>query len=236
MKRVETLHETGTWVFDLDNTLYPSSCGLMADVSARMTGFVAEFLGVDRDSALAEQKRLFREHGTTLRGLMNRFDVDPIAFMDYVHAVDYSVVTPSARLTAALDALPGRKVVFTNASENHAERVLERLGLADAFDGVFDVVAAGYRPKPDPHAYASLAARFDVAPADAVMVEDIAPNLAPAAALGMTTVWIRPAASPEPYWASPEGECDYIHHEIEDLADWLEDILAHGADREAAPG
>src|SRR3546814_7910797 len=162
----------------------------MAAVSRRMTRFVAEILGVDHGTALIEQKRLFREHGTTLRGLMDRFSVDPVVFMDYVHAVDYDVVAPSERLAAALAALPGRKLVFTNASEAHAEKVLARLGIADAFDGVFDVVAAGYCPKPDPRAYSTLAARFSVAPERAVMVEDIAPNLAPAAAMGMTTVWI----------------------------------------------
>src|SRR3546814_9056931 len=113
---------------------------------------------------------------------MDRYSVQPGVCFAYGHAFDYDVVPPSERLAAALAALPGRKLVFTNASEAHAEKVLARLGIADAFDGVFDVVAASYCPKPDPRAYATLAARFSVAPEGAVMVEDIAPNLAPAAA------------------------------------------------------
>lgn len=227
MNPVETLHASQGWIFDLDNTLYPASCGLMQAVSDRMTRFVAEILDVDRDAALIEQKRLFREHGTTLRGLMNRFDIDPVAFMDYVHAVDYSVVRPSARLAGALADLPGRKVVFTNASVAHAERVLDRLGVAHAFAGVFDVTAADYRPKPHPDSYAALAARFALDPGHTVMVEDIAHNLEPAAAMGMTTLWIRPSGVPDPYWALPDGEAGYIHHETDDLVGWLESVAAH---------
>ena len=228
MKPLEQLRETETWVFDLDNTLYPASCGLMADVSTRMTKFVAECLGLDHDRALIEQKRMFREYGTTLRGLMNDYDVDPTHFMNFVHDVDYSLVAPLPKLNNALRALPGRKVIFTNASTAHAEAVLHRLGIADMFEGIFDVAAADYIPKPNPQPYETIAKLYDIDPAHAVMLEDIGPNLEPAAQMGMSTVWVRYDIMADPYWAIPDGNTDYIHHETEDLADWLETVLAAG--------
>lgn len=226
MKPLEQLRQTETWVFDLDNTLYPASCGLMAEVSSRMTRFVADTLKLEPDAALIEQKRMFREHGTTLRGLMNDHDVDPVHFMDYVHAVDYSVVGPMPRLNAALDQLPGRKVVFTNASTAHAETVLGNLGIAEHFTGIFDVAAADYVPKPNPKPYETLARQHAFDPAHAVMLEDIGPNLRPAAQMGMTTVWVRYNPETDPYWAVPDADSDYIHHETDDLITWLESVLA----------
>ncbi len=224
MKPIERLHETETWVFDLDNTLYPASCGLMAAVSARMTLYVAEALRLAQDEALVEQKRMFREHGTTLRGLMNDHGVDPVEFMRFVHDVDYSMVAANPRLDAALTRLPGRKVVFTNASTDHARSVLNELGVVGHFDGIFDVADADYVPKPHRAPYETLAARHGVDPEHAVMFEDIGPNLAPAAALGMTTVWVRHDITADPYWAVPDEDSDYIHHETDDLVAWLEDI------------
>lgn len=225
MKPIEELCETQTWVFDLDNTLYPASCGLMAEVSSRMTLYVANTLKLDPESALIEQKRMFREHGTTLRGLMNDHGVDPTHFMNYVHDVDYSVVGPMPRLEAALDQLPGRKVVFTNASTAHAETVLENLEIARHFDGIFDVAAADYEPKPNPRPYELIAAHHAFDPAQAVMLEDMGPNLKPAADMGMTTVWVRYDTSTEPYWAVPDGDTDFIHHETDDLITWLESVI-----------
>lgn len=226
MKPIEQLNETETWVFDLDNTLYPASSGLMAEVSSRMTLFVAETLGVESETALFEQKRMFREHGTTLRGLMNDHAVDPDVFMAFVHSVDYSRVAGSPRLADALDALPGRKIVYTNASVAHAESVLDRLGVRGAFSGIFDVAAADYVPKPHAPSYAILTAEHDIDPARAVMVEDIASNLAPAAEMGMTTLWVRHDSEPDPYWATPDGDASYVHHETDDLLSWLEDVAA----------
>lgn len=217
MKRIDDIHLSETWVFDLDNTLYPASCGLMAEVSHRMTGYVADLLGVDREAALIEQKRLFREHGTTLRGLMDRFEVDPIAFMDHVHDVDYSCVAPSTRLAASLAALPGRKIVYTNASARHADLVLDRLGMADIFEAVFDIGAAEYIPKPAIESYRALCERHGVDPARAAMVDDIARNLEPAFILGMTTVWMKTDAE----WARGDAPAEHIHHVTDDLLAWL---------------
>lgn len=226
-KPIEVLHETETWVFDLDNTLYPASCGLMAEVSVRMTRFVAQILELAHDDALVEQKRMFREHGTTLRGLMNDHGVDPHEFMDYVHAVDYSMVGANPRLKATLSRLPGRKVVYTNASADHADKVLAELGVAELFDGIFDVAAADYVPKPNPAPYEVLARQHAIDPRKAVMLEDMSPNLAPAAAMGMTTVWVRHDGGNAPDWAAPEAGCDYVHHETDDVIAWLESVADH---------
>ena len=226
MNRSIPLRDTECWVFDLDNTLYPASNGLMAEVSSRMTLFVARVLDVAADEALVEQKQLYRKHGTTLRGLMDEYAVDPWSFLDFVHQVDYGQVDPSPRLAEALLALPGRKIVFTNASTKHAERVLDRLGVAHHFEGVFDVAAASWQPKPHPTAYQTLVERHQITPARSVMVEDIAPNLEPAAALGMTTVWLRHKDATAPAWTTPGEASDYVHHKIGNLIEWLGSLSA----------
>jgi putative hydrolase of the HAD superfamily len=215
--RGRPLHEIETWVFDLDNTLYPFSCNLFAEIETRMAAFMCAEFGIDTDAAHTMRRHYFRTYGTTLRGLMRENGIDPRRFLDYVHAIDVTPVQPAPELKAALAALEGRKLVFTNADHRHAERVLERLGIADAFEGVFDIHAAEYLPKPDHDTYARFLARFAIEPRGAVMVEDIAPNLVPAHALGMTTAWI-PGG---PDWARAEPDAPHIHYVVEDLAAWL---------------
>jgi len=180
-----------TWIFDLDNTLYPASCNLFDQIHRRMGEFIAGLLGVDLDQAKRLQRIYFREHGTTLRGLMKIHDIDPRSFLDHVHRIDLSPIQADAPLVAALAALPGQKLVFTNGTVRHAENILGHLGIAGQFSGVFDIADCGYVPKPDPAGYAALVRRFGIVPRRAAMIEDMARNLAPAAALGMTTVWLR---------------------------------------------
>lgn len=206
-----------TWVFDLDNTLYPAASSLFDQVDRRMGEFVARLLGVPAEAARAEQKRLFREHGTTLRGLMVEHGVDPVAFMDHVHAIDLTRLDPDPRLTLALARLPGRKVVYTNGSVAHAARVTARLGIDRHFDATFDIAAAGWIPKPDPAPYGVMLDRLGIDPARAAMVEDIARNLAPAAALGMATVWVRGDLDR----AKAGAAAPHVHHETDDLAAFL---------------
>lgn len=210
------------WIFDLDNTLYPASCNLFAQVDQRITAFIAGHFNIPKDDARALQKRYFRDHGTTLRGLMVEHDIDPVPFLDYVHAIDVTPVAPSPTLAEALLRLPGRRLIYTNGSERHAANVTDRLGITHCFDGVFDIVAAGYVPKPDPRPYAELVERFGVEPARACMVEDIARNLVPAHALGMTTVWVCTGSE----WSRPDrdavGTGAHIDITVTDLDDWLE--------------
>ncbi len=214
----EIAHDIETWVFDLDNTLYPAETNLFAQIDVRMREFIADYLALDLDEAYRVQKTYFREYGTTLRGLMSRHGLDPKEFLDFVHAIDLSPVSPSPALDAALDRLSGRKIIFTNASTDHADRVMDRLGVGHHFDAVFDIKDADYLPKPDPAVYDALVERYSLDPHKTVMVEDIARNLAPAAALGMTTVWVRTQST-----VGQEGaDAAHVHHVIDDLADWLQ--------------
>jgi putative hydrolase of the HAD superfamily len=205
------------WVFDLDNTLYPARCNLFAQVDRRIGLFIESLLGLEQAAARDLQKRYFREHGTTLRGLMTNHGIDPQAFLQFVHEIDVAPVPPSPALDAALAALPGRKFIFTNGSVAHADRVMARLGVAHHFDGVFDIVAAAYQPKPDPATYQSLIRRHGIDPARAAMIEDLPRNLKPAAALGMTTILVLTGEE----WATLDEAGDHIHHVTDDLVGWL---------------
>lgn len=212
-----------SWVFDLDNTLYPAASNLFARVSVRMTRFICSEYGLGKVEARSLQRQLFLAHGTTLRGLMVERDLDPERFLEYVHDIDLSDLEPDPRLAGLIARLPGRKVIFTNGSVPHAERITSRLGLVSLFEGTFDIVASGYIPKPDPRPYDVMIARFGIEPASSVMIEDMAANLRPAAARGMTTVWLRHDAE----WARAGADSDHIHHRITDLSAWLEQLLDH---------
>src|SRR5215472_17039207 len=211
------LREIETWIFDLDNTLYPASCRLFDQIHARMTHFIADRLDLTLEAALTVQKTYFRAHGTTLRGLMTVDRIDPEDFLNFVHKVDLSGVPRDAILIAALAALPGRKIVHTNCSQRHAERLLDHLCIAASFCGIVDIAAAGYEPKPGLAGYHTLLQRHRVDPAAALMVDDMARNLVPAAALGTTTAWIRNSVD----WATTGSQGGHIHHVVDDLGGFL---------------
>ena len=166
-----------TWIFDLDNTLYPARCRLFDQIDLRMGSFIAELLGVDRVAAKAVQKDYFYRYGTTLRGLMLEHGVAPDAFLDYVHDIDHSPVPADEPLARALEALPGRKLIFTNGTVAHAEKVLARLGVGSHFTGIFDIVHSDFIPKPQLEPYEKFLAVHAVEPRRAAMFEDIARNL-----------------------------------------------------------
>jgi len=214
-----------TWVFDLDNTLYPAASSLFPQIDIRMRRFIAERLGMTLDDAFALQKRYYREFGTTLRGLMLVHKIEPEAFLSFVHDIDCTVLDAAPRLDRALAALPGRKLIFTNGSERHAENVLARLGISRHFEGIFDIRAAGFVPKPQPECYRTMVQRHAVDPRSALMVEDIHRNLAPAAAIGMTTLWVREEGHPDTaVLGQDETDLSHVHHITDDLTGWLEGI------------
>src|SRR6516162_334519 len=215
--RGRPLVEIETWIFDLDNTLYPSSCRLFDQIHARMTGFIADRLGLSTEDALLVQKSYFREHGTTMRGLMTVNRIDPEDFLAYVHEIDLACVPPDPALVEALTRLRGRKIVHTNGSQRHAERLLDHLGIAGSFCGVIDIAAAGYEPKPALAGYHELQRRHRVPSATALMIEDMAKNLVPAVSLGMTTAWVRNSVD----WAAASSEGGHIHHVVDDLGAFL---------------
>jgi putative hydrolase of the HAD superfamily len=184
-----------TWLFDLDNTLYPPEAEFMSLIEGRMTRFVARETGLPRDEAFALQKRYLSEHGTTLAGLMANHGVDPEAFLEEVHDVSVAGLTPDAQLRAAIAALPGRRLVFTNGDRSHAERVLAKLQLDDLFEATFHIALADYIPKPHPKTFARMVQAHDVEPARTAFFEDTERNLTPAHELGMTTVLVGPRAA-----------------------------------------
>lgn len=188
------LRHVDTWLFDLDNTLYPPEAEFMTLIEGRMTAFVARETGLPRDQAFALQKRYLSEHGTTLAGLMANHGVDPEAFLDEVHDVSMASLTPDAELQAAIERLPGRRLVFTNGGAAHAERVLRKLELDDLFEATFHIALADYIPKPHPDTFARMIAFHDIEAKSTAFFEDSARNLEPAFALGMTTVLVGPHA------------------------------------------
>jgi putative hydrolase of the HAD superfamily len=219
-----------SWIFDLDNTLYPAHCDLFSQVSQRMGEFISAFLRVDRDEAHRIQKAYFHEFGTTMNGLMTRHAMAPQAFLDYVHDIDLEPLAPDAALDLALAGLEGRKYVFTNGSVRHAQNVLGRIGIAHHFDDIFDIVAADYVPKPRPECYDRFLARVAIAPGQSAMFEDIAHNLAHPHALGMVTVLVR---SPRDRRADHSNEWDgigadepHVHHVTDNLAEFLAPLAA----------
>lgn len=213
------------WVFDLDNTLYPASTNLFAQIDVRMKSYIATLLDLTLEDAFKLQKRYYHLYGTSLRGLILHHQVDPDSFLDYVHDIDHSVLNADPRLDALLAALPGRKLIYTNGSAYHAERTVKRLGVDHHFSDIFDIRAGAYIPKPDPAGYAAMIAKHAVTPSRAVMFEDSHKNLAPAAALGMKTVYVRHGGDLVP----PDEDLSHCHYVTDDLLGWLEQITAeHG--------
>jgi putative hydrolase of the HAD superfamily len=209
-----------SWIFDLDNSLYPASANLFELIDLRMGEYIAKRLGCEPGEARRIQKGFFRDHGTTLAGLMKEHGVQPRDFLDFVHDIDLARLTADPRVVAALDRLPGRKFVFTNGDEDYARRVLDRLGLANAFDAVHDIHAMDYVPKPDPRAYAAMCERLAIDPKRALFAEDMARNLVPAKRLGMTTVWVDNGSEQ----ASHDADPAFIDYRIADIGDWLTEI------------
>jgi pyrimidine 5''-nucleotidase len=206
------------WVFDLDNTLYPAQCNLFAQIDERMGQFICDHFGISLDEAKSRQKGFFNRHGTTLRGLMVEHGIDPLGFLEYVHDIDVSVVPEMPELDAALRRLPGRKIIYTNGTVAHARRVLDRIGIGSHFDTVFDIVASEYLPKPQETPYRRMLDLHGIPPQRAVMVEDMARNLKPAATLGMTTIWVPTSES----WSRPDNDDhSHIHHVAPDLTAFL---------------
>jgi putative hydrolase of the HAD superfamily len=184
------LRHVTTWLFDLDNTLYPLESGLAPKVSDRITDYVEGLTGLPREEARALQKRYLAEHGLTLKGLMANHGVDPDVFHAAIGDVDLGCLVADADLAAALARLPGRRLIFTNADRDHTQRVLERLGLTDLFEGVFHIADAAYDPKPAMAAFERIVAAHDIEPKTTAFFEDAERNLEPAALLGMTTVLV----------------------------------------------
>ena len=209
------------WIFDLDNCLYPASTGLFSLIDERMGAYIERLLGCNSEEARRIQKAHFHTHGTTLAGLMKEHGVDAHDFLADVHDIPLDRVKADERLGRLLSQLPGRRLVFTNGDAPYARRVLEAIGVHSHFDELHDIHASELKPKPDPHGYALLCDRFGIDPNHALLADDMVKNLAPAKALGMTTIWVD-NGSEQAGRAYDEAIVDV---RVTDLADWLESIV-----------
>ena len=212
-----------TWVFDLDNTLYPHHL-LWQQVDDRIRSYVAEFLKVSKDEAFRVQKDYYKRYGTTMRGLMTEHGLNPDDYLEYVHQIDHSPLEPNPVLGLALKNLPGRKLILTNGTRKHADAVMRRLEIHEHFEDVFDIIAAELEPKPSAITYERFLERHDVDPGKAAMFEDLARNLEAPHALGMTTVLVVPAGTREVFredWELEGRDDPHVDHVIDDLSGFL---------------
>jgi putative hydrolase of the HAD superfamily len=217
-----------TWVFDLDNTLYPHHL-LWQQVNDRIRDYVAEFLKVTHDEAFKVQKDYYLRYGTTMRGLMTEHGLNPDDYLDYVHRIDHSPLTPNPALGAAIEKLPGRKLILTNGTKKHADAVMRRLEIDQHFEDVFDIINAELEPKPSKSAYDLFLVRHKVDPAKAAMFEDLARNLEVPHALGMTTVLIVPQGQRDVFretWEMEGRGEPHVDHVTDNLADFLKGLPA----------
>lgn len=199
-----------TWVFDLDNTLYPSSARLFDQIEVKMTTYVMSELGVERGEADRLRSQYWRDYGTTLNGLMQVHQIDPAPYLDVVHDIDLSGLAKAPDLADAIGALPGRKIVYTNGSRGHADNVMAARGLMGVFDARYGIEDARYKPKPDQAAFEAVFALDGVTATGAAMVEDDLRNLAAPRAMGMRTLWVTDAAHDPAADATTDDLTDFL--------------------------
>ena len=216
-----------TWVFDLDNTLYPHHVNLWQQVDVRIRDFVAQYLKVPKDQAFKIQKDYYKRYGTTMRGMMTEHGLKADDFLAYVHEIDHSPLEPNPAMGAAIAKLSGRKLILTNGSKAHAAKVLERLGIDRHFDDVFDIVSADLEPKPARATYLRFLRMHNVDPHKAAMFEDLARNLVTPHELGMTTILVVPDGTKNVVredWELEGRDAAYVDHITDDLTGFLQNL------------
>ena len=221
-----------TWVFDLDNTLYPAGSSIWPKIDERITRYLAELFGIDGLSARGLQKFYYQRYGTTLAGLIADHKISHEQFLGFVHDIDRSSLAPHPALVEAITALPGRKLILTNGSTHHAARTTEQLGFVDTFEAVFDIVDANLVPKPDPATYDRFFDRHGVDPKRAAMFEDIARNLIVPHERGMLTVLVVPAATGTDHrepWEAGEAAKSFVDFVTDDIATFVAGLALAGA-------
>jgi putative hydrolase of the HAD superfamily len=228
MTAKRTFAHVDSWVFDLDNTLYPHHVNLWQQVDARINEFVSSWLSITHDEARVVQKDYYKRFGTTMRGMMTLHGVHADDYLAYVHEIDHSPLQPNPAMGEAIAKLPGRKLILTNGSVDHVDAVLARLGLESHFDGVFDIVAAELEPKPAAQTYQKFLALHSVNPASAAMFEDLSRNLVVPHQLGMTTVLVVPDGSKEVVredWELEGRGAAHVDHVTDDLTGFLRGLV-----------
>ena len=221
-----------TWVFDLDNTLYPHHVNLWEQVDARIGEFIGNYLKVDRVEARRIQKDYYLRYGTSMRGMMTEHGISADEYLAYVHHIDHSPLEPNPAMGDAIARLSGRKLILTNGSTDHAGKVLERLGFGGHFEAVFDIIAAELEPKPAPQTYRRFLDRHRVDPTRAAMFEDLSRNLVVPHQLGMTTVLVVPDGTRDVVredWELEGRGAPHVDHVTDDLAGFLAALTASAA-------
>ena len=213
---MKNLANIDCWIFDLDNTLYPASTDLFAQVCEKMSTYIANTLNVDKATADKMRYEYWQKYGTSLAGLMKNFKIDPDHFLEVVHDIDFSVLSKDPKLLNALNELPGRKIVYTNGTVPYAREVLKYRGLADVFDEIYGVENANYIPKPFPEAYELIFAKANIIYNRSAMFEDEVRNLKAPFDLGLKTILI---------CDSPTNET-YVDYSVKNLPDFLRQIIS----------
>ena len=211
-----------TWIFDLDNTLYSADSGIFQQVHELMGKFIKDYLNVDLIEAKEIQRKYYKKHGTTLRGMMDNHGVDPDYFLSEVHKLDYSIVGPNKKLNQELNNLKGKKIIYTNANMQHVSSILEKIELNGFFDHVFDIKMANYIPKPEIKPYKQIIKEFDLKPTKCAMFDDIAKNLVPAKKVEFTSIWID--AGYENFSDDIKSSKEYLDYETKDLSVFIEEV------------
>ena len=211
-----------TWIFDLDNTLYSADSGIFQQVHKLMGEFISKNLNMDMPEAKKLQSKYYKQHGTTLRGLMDNHGIDPDHFLDEVHRLDYSIVGSNKILNEELHKLQGRKIIYTNANKKHVIDVLNRIDLNNFFDEIFDIKMANYIPKPELKPYEQIIDLFNIEPESSAMFDDIAKNLVPAKKVKFTSVWVD--AGYENFSDDIKASKEYLDFSTRDLSLFLKDV------------
>ena len=213
---MKNLANINCWIFDLDNTLYPASTDLFAQVCEKMSSYIANTLDVDKAKADKIRYEYWQKYGTSLAGLMKNFKIDPDHFLEIVHDIDFSVLSEDSNLLNALEELSGRKIVYTNGTVPYAKEVLKFRGLAGVFDEIYGVENANYIPKPFPEAYELIFAKAKIIYNRSAMFEDEIRNLKVPFDLGLKTILV---------CDTPTNE-NYVDYSVENLPDFLRQIIS----------
>ena len=217
---MKALHLIKYWIFDLDNTLYAGNTRVFEQISKRISKYISEKLNVSIEEAKKIQKNYFYEYNTTLNGMIKNHKIDANEFLEFVHNVNIDFLKEDPKLKEELKQLEGKKFIFTNGSRKHALNIIQRIGIDQSFDGIFDIVDSDFIPKPAIEPYKKLVEKHTIDPNLCVLVEDIARNLKPAYEMGMKTIWIE---NDEP-WAAKFSDSDFINYKTKNLTDFLKKI------------
>jgi putative hydrolase of the HAD superfamily len=208
------------WLFDLDNTLYSGNTKVFDQVDKKMSLFISEKLNVSIEKAKEIQKNYFYEYNTTLNGMIKHHKINADEFLDFVHDIDVDFLKKDVQLSSELSKLDGKKIIFTNGSKKHAKNIMQRIGVNQYFDDIFDIVDCDFIPKPSIEPYKKLIDKHKIDPNLCVFIEDIARNLKPAYEMGMKTVWIE---NEEP-WAKKFSDSNFINYKTKNLSGFLKQI------------